>query len=72
MSRLEDLQEMRALLFDAVEDVELEKRASTIAELRRVVKELDELEASSSAGQKGTVLDELTARRAARRTGTAG
>lgn len=71
MSRLEDLQEMRALLFDAVEDVELEKRASTIAELRRVVKEIDELEASS-AGQKGSVLDELTARRAARRTGTAG
>ena len=71
MSRLDDLREMRALLFDAVEEVDLDKRASTVAELRRVVKEIDELEAAAG-DQKGSVLDELTARRAARRTGTAG
>ena len=71
MSRLDDLREMRLILIDTVDEVEPDRRASVVAELRRVLAEIDELEAAGT-GQRGTVLDELTARRAARRTGTAG
>ena len=69
MSRLEDLREMRLILIDTVDEVEPDRRASVVAELRRVLAEIDELEAAGT-GQRGTVLDELQSRRAARRTGT--
>ena len=71
MSRLEDLREMRLILIDTVDEVEPDRRASVVAELRRVLAEIDVIE-SAGAGQKGTVLDELQARRTARRTGTEG
>ena len=69
MSRLDDLREMRLILIDTVDEVEPDRRASVVAELRRVLAEIDELEAAGT-GQRGTVLDELQSRRAARRTGT--
>ena len=71
MSRLDDLREMRLILIDTVDEVEPDRRASVVAELRRVLAEIDVIE-SAGATQKGTVLDELQARRAARRTGTEG
>ena len=69
MSRLDDLREMRLILIDTVDEVEPDRRASVVAELRRVLAEIDQLEAAGT-GQRGTVLDELQSRRAARRTGT--
>ena len=69
MSRLDDLREMRLILIDTVDEVEPDRRASVVAELRRVLAEIDELEAAGT-GQRGTVLDELQSRGAARRTGT--
>ena len=71
MPRLDDLHTLRSLLLSTLGEVSPDKRAAVSLELRRTIAEIDELEAATGE-QKGSVLDELTARRAARRTGTAG
>ena len=69
MPRLDDLHALRSLLLSTLGEVPPDKRAAVSLELRRTIAEIDELEAAGT-GQRGTVLDELQSRRAARRTGT--
>lgn len=75
LGRLDDLRLLRGSLLEALGVAEDREAPGDVArvssELRRVLSEIAEIEAAAGE-QKGSVLDELTARRAARRTGTAG
>lgn len=68
MSRLEDLQRMRELLWESVEAADPEKRAPLVARLESVVQQIEQLSPQEKAGDP---VDEIAKRRAARGAGSA-
>ena len=69
--RLTRLRNLAALLEESIQESTVGVRAQLAAQYRATLAEIDELE-KSSPEQKGTALDELNARRAARESGAAG
>lgn len=70
MTRLEKLRELALDLEQALAEAPVNVKAQIAGQYRATLSEIDELEASKPQ-QKGTVLDELNARRSARGTGSA-
>lgn len=72
MSRIDDLIELRGILRDALDEASVGVKAQLAAQYRATLAEIEEIEGASSApAGKGTALDELNARRAARQSGSA-
>ena len=70
MARIDRLRELADLLEGSLAEASVGVRAQIAAQYRATLAEIDELE-KSMPGQKGTALDELNARRAAREAGAA-
>lgn len=67
-ARLDDLREMRELLWDSLRDVEPDRRAPLFARLESVIEQIDSLAPTAKAGDP---VDEIASRRAARGAGPA-
>lgn len=67
-TRLEDLNEMRELLWESVKQADPEKRAPLFARLESVVEQIEKLTPQAKAGDP---VDEIAKRRVARGAGTA-
>lgn len=67
-SRLDDLQDMRELLWESVRSADPDKRAPLFARLESVIAQIDSLAPEAKAGDP---VDEIAKRRAARGAGTA-
>ena len=67
-SRLDDLLEMRSLLWDSLDEADPEKRAPLFARLESVIEQIEKL---SPVAKVGDPVDEIAKRRAARRAGSA-
>lgn len=69
-SRLDELEQLRGLLWESIREAPADKRAPLAARLESV---LEQIESLSPAGKVGDPVDEVAKRRAARRSGaTAG
>lgn len=68
MTRLEDLNDLRELLWESIRTVDPDKRAALAARLESVVEQIEKLTPSAKAGDP---VDEIAKRRAARGAGTA-
>jgi hypothetical protein len=68
MSRLTDLRTLRENLSDWLLEAPVDRRAALVAQYRATLAEIEELEPKEA---RGDGIDEITARRAARRTGPA-
>lgn len=68
MERLEALQALRDELIGWVRDAPVDRKAALVAQYRATLLEIAEL---APPEQKGDAVDEIAARRAARRSGTA-
>lgn len=66
--RLTRLRDLASLLEESIQEATVGVRAQLAAQYRATLTEIDELE-KSQPEQKGTALDELNARRAARESG---
>lgn len=64
MSRLTDLEALRQQLLAWMEDAPVDRKAALVAQFRATLAELDEL---SPKEEIGDTIDEIAARRAARR-----
>ena len=71
MARLDDLRELRGILREALDEASVGVKAQVAAQYRATLLEIEELEKLSAPTKKGTGLDELNARRAAREAGAA-
>ena len=69
--RLGRLRDLASLLEESIKEASVGVRAQLAAQYRATLTEIDELE-KSRPEQKGTALDELNARRAARESGASG
>lgn len=67
-TRLEDLCDLRELLWDSIRSADPEKRAPLAARLESVIEQIEKLAPSAKVGDP---VDEIAQRRAARRAGTA-
>lgn len=67
-SRLDDLLEMRSLLWESLDAADPEKRAPLFARLESVIEQIEKL---SPVAKVGDPVDEIAERRAARRAGSA-
>lgn len=67
-SRLNDLNDMRELLWESIRDADAEKRAPLFARLESVI---EQIERASPAEKVGDPVDEIAKRRATRGAGTA-
>jgi hypothetical protein len=67
-TRLEDLTDLRALLWDSLRAADPEKRAPLAARLESVVEQIEKLTPSAKAGDP---VDEIAKRRTARGAGSA-
>lgn len=67
-TRIEDLREMRELLWTSVKQADPEKRAPLFARLESVIEQIDRLTPKAKAGNP---IDEIAKRRAARGAGSA-
>lgn len=63
MSRLEDLERLREVLWESISSADPDKRAPLAARLESVVKQIEELTPAEKAGDP---IDEIAARRASR------
>jgi len=68
MSRLGDLQRLREVLLESIDEAPADKRAPLAAQLRATLAEIESLDEDAKAGDP---VDEIAKRRAARRAGTA-
>lgn len=66
VSRLDDLVSLRADLLDWMDEAPADRKAALVAQYRATLAEIDELSPKESAGD---AIDEIAARRAARRGG---
>lgn len=71
MARLDRLRDLADGLESALAEASIGVKAQLAAQYRATLAEIDELERASAPAEKGTGLDELTARRAARQSGAA-
>jgi hypothetical protein len=70
MARIDRLRELADLLEESLSEATVGVRAQIAAQYRATLAEIDELEkASAPAAPKGSGLDQLTERRAARESG---
>lgn len=67
-TRLDDLKDMRELLWESVKQADPDKRAPLFARLESVIEQIDALSPNEKAGDP---VDEIAKRRAARRPGAA-
>jgi hypothetical protein len=67
--RAAELEALRIILWSSIQEVSPDKRAPLANQLRATLTELAEL--TKGSGKVGDPVDEITARRAARRAGTA-
>lgn len=67
-ARLDDLKDMRELLWESVKQADPDKRAPLFARLESVIEQIAELSPSEKAGDP---VDEIAKRRAARGAGAA-
>lgn len=72
-SRLTRLKRLAKLLEESLDEASVGVRAQLAAQYRATLADIEEIEGAQSApaGKKGTALDELNARRAARQPGSA-
>jgi hypothetical protein len=70
VARIDDLNDMRELLWESVKQADPEKRAPLFARLESVVAQIESLSASTEK-KAGDPVDEIAKRRAARGAGTA-
>jgi hypothetical protein len=70
VARIDRLRDLADLLEASLAEASVGVRAQIAAQYRATLAEIEELE-GAQPGQKGTALDELNARRAAREAGTA-
>lgn len=68
MTRLEDLVDLRADLLEWMREAPADRRAALVAQFRATLAEIAELEPKKAVGDG---VDEIAARRAARRSGPA-
>jgi hypothetical protein len=68
VSRLSDLEALRDDLLDWMQDAPVDKRAALVAQFRATLEEIDELTPKERVGDG---IDEIAARRVARRSVTA-
>ena len=68
MSRLEDLTTLRGELLAWMEEAPADRKAALVSQFRATLAEIDEL---SPKEQVGDSIDEIAARRTARRSGSA-
>lgn len=71
MARIDRLHELADLLEDSLKEASVGVRAQIAAQYRATLAEIAELEREQAPAEKGTGLDELNARRAARASGAA-
>jgi len=72
MARIDDLIELRGILRKALDEASVGVKAQLAAQYRATLAEIEEIEgAQPVAGGKGTAVDEVNARRAARQSGAA-
>lgn len=72
MARIDDLRELRGILRDALDEASVGVKAQLAAQYRATLSEIEEIEGAQSApAGKGTAVDEVNARRAAREAGAA-
>ena len=64
MSRLEDLTKLRADLLEWLDEAPADRKAALVGQYRATLAEIDELSPKEAAGD---TIDEIAARRAARR-----
>lgn len=69
MARIEDLNDMRELLWESVRQADPDKRAPLFARLESVIAQIEA--ASPPAAKTGDPVDQIAERRAARGAGTA-
>ncbi len=68
MGHLEDLVELRANLLEWMAEAPADRRAALVGQFRATLAEIDELKPKEAVGDS---IDEIAARRAARRSGAA-
>ena len=68
MARLEDLQKLRADLLGWVEDAPVDRKAALVAQYRATLEEIEKLTPKEAVGE---AIDEIAARRTARRSAPA-
>lgn len=68
MTRLEDLTQLRSDLLDWLGEAPADRKAALVAQYRATLAEIDELSPKEAVGDS---IDEIAARRAARRSSTA-
>ena len=65
MSRLDDLKQLRTDLLEWLEEAPADRKAALVGQYRATLAEIDELSPKEAAGDS---IDEIAARRAARRS----
>lgn len=68
MSRLDDLTKLRGNLLEWLDEAPADRKAALVAQFRATLAEIDELSPKEAVGDS---IDEIAARRAARRSGPA-
>lgn len=68
MSRLDDLTKLRGQLIEWMEEAPADRRAALVAQFRATLAEIDDLKPKEAVGDS---IDEISQRRAARRSGPA-
>lgn len=68
MARLDDLVKLRADLLEWLDEAPADRKAALVAQYRATLAEIDELEPKEAVGDG---IDEIAARRAARRSSSA-
>lgn len=71
MARIDRLNDLADKLEEALDEASVGVKAQIAAQYRATLAEIDEIEGASPAARKGTGLDELNERRAARQSGAA-
>ena len=72
MARIDDLRELRAILREALDEATVGVKAQLAAQYRATLAEIEEIEHESAPeAPKGSGLDEVSERRAAREAGAA-
>jgi hypothetical protein len=71
VARIDKLKELADLLEESLRESSIGVRAQLAAQYRATLAEIEDIEGAQPVAGKGTALDELNARRAARQPGSA-